>query len=116
MILYEQYIKRLPVIMAFAAGIFTGMLAYAAGLENRDIYFRTAVAITLFYLAGLPVKKTVISLRKQINARGEEEKTEEKSKGKTIDMVADDSREDEFSPMKVSRVIKKDFEDNAENE
>lgn len=120
---YEQYIKRLPVIMAFTAGIFAGMLAYAAGLENRHIYFRTAVAIALFYPAGLLVKKTVMSLKKQINVSDKEEKsnllenidTEEKSKGKTIDMVADDSREEEFSPMKVSRVIKKDFEDNAEN-
>ena len=92
--MYRDRIRVIPVVIALAMGIFIGIVTYVNGHENRDIYFRTAVAIAMFYPVGIMVKKTIEALNEK---SGEQADTEEE-KGKNIDIAVGEENE-EFTPL-----------------
>lgn len=107
----KYYINRGPVILALFMGLITGITCYSIGLSNNKIYLRALIAIVIFYLTGLYIRKTLNILvdRKKEHNEDLNKDSNEENKGTSIDFVAEDTRMDEFEPMKVSKVIKKEM-------
>lgn len=102
-------IHKLPFLFGGFMAVLVGITSYVCGSEDRTTYFRMAVAMVIFYIIGLFVRNTLLSIDKEVMDKKEKESNEllhkqlQQNEHK-INLVADDSSE-EFSPLAVSKVI-----------
>lgn len=125
-----EYIQRLPLILSLLMAIIIGITAYINGDKNQNIYLKMAVCVLGFYVLGLyarnVIKKTIDEIEekkeKQKESENENQKLQKqeglKEKEKNAGVVNDISKmggipeinlqtdEDNFQPLKVSKVIK----------
>lgn len=116
-----EYIQRIPFIVGALTALIVGIISYKTGLSNKDIYIRMTIAMLLFFMIGLYVRNTLISIREEMEkkkleqeaamAREQAEMKEqqlnmasETGNIHTIDYRVDDG--DEFLPFEVSQAIK----------
>lgn len=72
-----ERIMRLPLLLGFLAAVITGAASYAAGVGNQVTYLRMAVMMLVFFLLGIYIRNTVISLRNEVQIRKIERKRRE---------------------------------------
>lgn len=124
-----ERIQKLPFILGCFAAMVVGFASYLAGSGNQTIFLRMAVLMTVFFIIGVYIRNTILSIREEIEEKEKEKQKEEEmlameelerqkaeadaarhqqaSKGHTgqkVDLVAEDP-DGEFEPMTVSRVI-----------
>jgi hypothetical protein len=121
-----ERIRKLPFILGCIAAMAVGIANYGAGSDNQTTFLRMAVVMTIFFIIGVYIRNTVLSIDEQVKEKErqrlleeeqrireehEERRAEEEAaklqaggKGHNVDLVAED-RMEEFQPMTVSRVI-----------
>mgnify|MGYP000536328019 CR=1 FL=1 len=128
-------IRKLPFFSGSTGAILAGIISFAEGADKQTIYIRMAVTMILFYVLGIYVKKTVISVREEAENRKRENQAEEAEKRKRNDEkkeeaanrkstiknaqmerdkskdtakaeTASDDQQDDFEPLALSRAIK----------
>ena len=72
-----ERIQKLPFLAGCLAAIVTGMASYAAGVESRMIYLRMAVMMLVFFLIGIYIRNTVLSINDDIENKKREKEFEE---------------------------------------
>lgn len=72
-----ERIMRLPLLLGFLAAVITGAANHVAGVGNQVIYMRMAVMMLVFFLLGIYIRNTVISLRNEVQNRKIERKRRE---------------------------------------
>lgn len=119
-----EYIHNLPFILSTLMAIVIGLISYKNNTNDKDIYVRMAISIVCFYCMGIYVRSSLVKIYEQNRNRKKAEKLEEKNsknnlsaktvddstKGTVLDLKADDY-EDDFSPLKVSEVIRSNLSD-----
>jgi uncharacterized membrane protein YcjF (UPF0283 family) len=73
-----ERIHKIPFISGCSAAIATGIVSYAAHTESRIIYMRMAVMMLVFFIIGLYVKNTILSIQKEMQYKKQEQKRAEK--------------------------------------
>lgn len=121
-----HYIKNLPYILTIFVTLIIGALGLINGTEKKVIYIRMLFSLVVFLLIGLLsrniisdiYKQSMLDKQKDAMLDGESEQLEqnEHNKGLTIDFKIDDKVEpgnfdEEFTPLKVSEVIRKKMKD-----
>ena len=125
-----ERIHGLPFISGGFMAVLTGIASYAWGSDNKTTYIRMAVVMLVFYILGVYVRNTIVSinvekeekrereLQKELeeaeaaaaaqhaakHAAQHEAKQHDAGLGHKVNLVADDSGE-EFTPLTVSQVI-----------
>lgn len=69
-----ERIHKIPFILGCSAAIVTGIVSYAAHTDGRIIYMRMAVMMLIFFIIGLYVKNTILSIQKEVQYKKQEEK------------------------------------------
>ncbi len=130
-----DYIRKLPLLMALAAAIITGLMGYINHVRNNENMTNMLIVMVIFYIVGLLIRGTVLEAietnRKKEEDRIKEEKriaaekekeekrqkqNKEKDSGSSINMVADEDlnlgiREDEFQALPIADYITKEFKE-----
>jgi len=121
-----HYIKNLPYILSTFVALIIGTLGLVNGTEKKVIYIRMLLCLVVFLVIGLLIrniigdiyKQSMLSKQKEALLENKSEKLEqnENNKGSTIDFKIDDKvdpgkYEEEFTPLKVSEVIRKKMKD-----
>lgn len=130
-----DYIRKLPLLMALAAAIITGLMGYINHVRNNENMTNMLIVMVIFYIVGLLIRGTVLEAietnRKKEEDRIKEEKriaaekekeekrqkqNKEKDSGGSINMVADEDlnlgiREDEFQALPIADYITKEFKE-----
>ncbi|HHU89655.1 MAG TPA: hypothetical protein GXZ22_01185 [Clostridiaceae bacterium] len=128
-----DYIRRLPLLMALASGIITGLVGYANQVQNNENMINMLIAMVIFYIAGLMIRGTVIDVIETNRIKEEEKKQEEKLKakkreknekmrkqniengsGSTLDLAADDDlnlgiNDEEFDTLPIADYIRNEL-------
>lgn len=97
-----ERIHKLPFISGCLAAIAAGVASYAAGVESRTIYLRMAVMMLTFFIIGVYVKNTVLSIENEVQVK--------KSQIHKLDLSAGDSHND-FEPLAISKAIRSKTKD-----
>ena len=117
-----ERIHQLPCILGFLAAMTTGIASYATNAATSTIYLRMAVMMVAFFILGLYIKNTVLSLKKEMQIKKlEKEKAEAEElrlhqqmaeqntayqkQNHILDLVAGDT-EDDFEPLAMSKAIR----------
>lgn len=130
-----DYIRKLPLLMALAAAIITGLVGYIHQVRNNENMTNMLIVMVVFYIVGLLIKGTVLEAietnRKKEEERIQEEKriaeekekeekekkqNMEKSSGSSLDMVADEElnlgiNEDDFQALPIADYITKELKE-----
>ncbi|HEY8501009.1 MAG TPA: hypothetical protein VIL89_10345 [Clostridia bacterium] len=110
-----RYIQILPLLMALAAALISGILGFFKSIRQKEVIMQMALIMVIFYVTGLFVRSTLMCAVEQIEQKRkerEEEEKEEKEKekqqelGANIDMTVGD---DSFDPLPVSEFIKREL-------
>ena len=115
-----ERIYKLPFISGCMAAVVAGIASYATGAQSKIIYLRMAVLMVVFFIVGLYVRDSVLSIGKEVQEKKErqQQEAEEMQKQDSIknqssdkpepmlDLTASDEDGD-FEPLTVSQVIKK---------
>lgn len=136
----EYLTKKLPFILSAVMAFFTGILGFLADKSYDFIYSSMLASIIIFGLIGFIVREFLTSILNERKKKEEELRKEsvqaelgdDGSKGKVIDLKADDSQDpvaielntdvsknpevndfygDGFSPLEVSKVIRTNVND-----
>lgn len=125
-----QYIKRLPLILALAGSLITGILNLLCHKQQNEVLFQMLIALVIFYIIGFFIRSTVLTVKEQVDEKqrireAEEREQREKEEaearrrekaeeflGKNIDLTVNDSSDDSFDPLPVSEFIKKQLKEN----
>ena len=118
------YVKRLPYLLGISFCIIIGFISYGQKLENNSIYIRMLIALIAFYIIGIIIKNTVITIvdekkkKEQENKLKEQQEKEEaekleqeKSTGVNVDYAVGDKEKDldfldeEFKPLNADKII-----------
>jgi len=124
-----EFLHKIPIILSLVMTIIIGIISYASNSDMNQIYVRMAVSLIGFYIVGMFLKNFLIGINEEIieKKRKEEEekakeleinrsKIEDKNEYKSkIDYKIDDFSED-FSPLKVSEVIKTSLNDKVKKD
>lgn len=97
-----ERIYKLPFILGCLAAMAAGVASYAAGAESRTIYLRMAVMMLTFFIIGLYVKNTILSIENEVQVK--------KHQIHKLDLPAEDTRDD-FEPLAISKAIRSKTKD-----
>lgn len=118
-----QYLQRLPLLLALAATIITGLVGFARQNAHKDILLHMVLVMVVFFALGLYARHTLTNVKNQIEKKQKEREQEELRKqqelekqemekamglGKNIDLTASNT-DDDFDPLPVSEFIKKEL-------
>jgi mannitol-specific phosphotransferase system IIBC component len=129
-----EYVQRLPLILGCLAAIAAGIISYTSGNTDQNIYLRMFIALLVFFIIGIYIKKTILRLKKEVDIKREEEKKiqaekieseriakkaegKQKSSSHKIDFTVDGSdiddlndsgkiTNDDFEPLAASKAIR----------
>lgn len=121
-----QHIHKLPFILGCLAAMVVGIVSYTANNNNQTIFLHMAVTMTIFFIIGVYIRNTILSIQDEVaekekeraineellkkqeqeqqNISADAAKHQQAHQGQLVDLVAEDKLE-EFEPMTVSRVI-----------
>jgi len=74
-----DYIRKLPLLMALASGIITGLAGYANQVGNKENMTNMFIAMVIFYIVGLLIRGTIIDII-ETNRKKEEERIREEKR------------------------------------
>jgi len=129
----NEYLHKFPIIVSLIMTIIIGLISYTSSSDMNQTYVRMAVSLIGFYIIGVFLKNILKGINEEIieKKRKEEEekakeqqdvsskiedKIEDKIEHKSkIDYKIDDFNE-EFSPLKVSEVIKTSLNDKGKKD
>ncbi len=125
------YIRKLPLLMALAGAIITGLVGYIHRVNNKENMTNMVITMIIFYVVGLLIRNTISNIVETLNKKAEEREKEEKLRiaeekkkaqeeekdknlGKSLDLVADDKfdlgiSDDEFDELPVADYIKNEL-------
>ncbi len=120
-----ETIMKIPFLLAMTASLITGLVSIMHNASTNQTCVRMIVALICFYLLGIIVSKTLTGIIEEQNRKKDEaeklQKLEElrlmeleraeKLKqedhlGTNLDLVADSSIDDGFSPLDLSQAIR----------
>jgi len=112
-----RYLQMLPLLMALAAALISGILGFFKSTPQKEVIMQMALIMVIFYVTGLFVRSTLIHTIEQIEKKKKEREEEEKKQqeaenekqkivGANIDITADDNS---FDPLPVSEFIKREL-------
>ncbi len=127
-----DYVRKLPLLMAVASALIVGMGGCAQKVSNKENMLNMLIIMVVFYIAGHFIKYMINGILEakrikdeeilQEQKRIEQEKNYEemskrqagKTKGLSLDLVADDdldfeSTDEEFNALPVADFIKKEL-------
>ncbi|MDD4296336.1 MAG: hypothetical protein PHC69_05190 [Ruminiclostridium sp.] len=125
-----QYLQRLPLILALAGSLFSGLISSLRLRANNEVISNMLLTMVIFYFSGLFIRSTVLNIKMQVDkkwvkqeaaekAQREKEEVERKKKektedflGKSIDYTTNDLDDDSFEPLPVSEFIRNELKDN----
>ncbi len=117
-----QHIHKLPYLLACAAAMITGMASYTSVSDSSTLYLRMAVVMVVFFIAGIYIKNTILSIDKEVQEKKKEKDAAEElqntaataqteqsvqEKGQQIhkvDLLVEDDG-DVFEPLAMSKAI-----------
>lgn len=126
-----EFIQRLPFVLSISMAIIIGVLSTIYDCRNQEVYTRMLLGMLIFYVVGAFIRHVVAGIREELDQKIKEEellkrkvalelqhslqgnKNEDKNTDlHTLDLKADDNTakylyDDDFSPLKVSEIIKK---------
>lgn len=118
----EEMIRKLPFISSAVMAVLCGIIGSLNNKSNNFIYASMIISILVFGFIGKMIKEFILKIEND-NTTSKEDNIEESEdepgiKGSTIDIKVDDSKNPEindfygedFSPLKVSKVIKNNME------
>lgn len=73
-----EYIHRLPFVLACLAAMSAGVSGYITGAENRIIYMRMTIMMLAFFIIGLYIKNTIVSLEDEVRIKKLEKEEQER--------------------------------------
>ena len=117
-------IHKLPFLLGGFMAVISGIVSYAYDSGSQATYIRMAVALVVFYIIGTYLKNTLSNLHEEVKRKKEQELQEmleqealqaareaesgpDSPEGHKVNLVADDFS-DEFLPLTISRIIKKE--------
>jgi len=130
-----DYIRKLPLLMALASGIITGLAGYANQIRNKENMTNMFIAMVIFYIVGLLIRGTIIDIietnrkkeeerileEKRLAREKEREEKERKMKktagntsGSILDIAADEDinlgfNDEEFEDLPIADYIKNEI-------
>lgn len=75
-------IQKLPFILGCSAAIVAGSTSYMAGVDSQGIYIRMAAVMLIFFIIGVYIRSTVISIKEEVLIRKIREQHEEMERQK----------------------------------
>lgn len=122
-----EYIRKLPYILAALMTMIIGTVSFLGGAEQKDIYLRMLLCMITFLLIGMVIRSILVKLiegfqekNKEDISRNLDNETEESNpNGSVIDFRVDDTSlreeyEEEFTPLKVSQVIRSSLKEDEQ--
>lgn len=64
-----ERIYKLPLILGFLAALAAGIAGYALGMRNSEIYIRMAVMMVAFFVLGLYIRNSILSVKKEVKEK-----------------------------------------------
>ncbi|NLY17781.1 MAG: hypothetical protein GX045_02225 [Clostridiaceae bacterium] len=125
-----QYLQRLPLLLALAGSLVSGILNLLCYRSNNEVLLHMVIAMAAFYIIGLFIRSTVLTIKTEVDEKREKQEAEEKVQkekeqaeersvekeeeflGKNIDLTVNYSSDDSFDPLPVSEFIRKQLKDN----
>jgi uncharacterized membrane protein YuzA (DUF378 family) len=119
-----RYLQKLPLLLALAAALITGLVGFARHNAQKDILIHMVLVMVLFFVLGLYSRFTLTNINNQIEKKKKEKEQEELKKqqeleqqakekemglGRNIDFTAGETDEDAFDPLPVSEFIQKEL-------
>ncbi|QNU68810.1 hypothetical protein EHE19_008410 [Ruminiclostridium herbifermentans] len=119
-----ETIMKIPFLLAILASIITGAISIVNNAGTNKTCVRMIFAMIIFYIIGLLVSKTIISIVEEQNKqkleaekKKEEEEMFEKAKasakvkkpehlGNTLDLSTEEEIDDGFTPFDLSQAVK----------
>ena len=127
---FMQYLQRLPLLLALAGSLVSGILNLLCYRSNNEVLLHMVIAMAAFYIIGLFIRSTVLTIKTEVDEKREKQEAEEKVQkekeqaeersvekeeeflGKNIDLTVNYSSDDSFDPLPVSEFIRKQLKDN----
>lgn len=122
-----EYIRKLPYILAALMTMIIGTVSFLGGAEQKDIYLRMLLCMVIFLVIGMAIRSILVKLIEDIQEKNKEDisrnpgnETEESNpNGSVIDFRVDDTSlreeyEEEFTPLKVSQVIRSSLKEDEQ--
>jgi len=129
-----EYIQRLPFMISALVALVVGLISYTRNESNQSIYMKMAICMVLSYLLGMYLRSMITRTVKEIEEKKKQEEMQEAQKEQKEDENSQkfekadagskdepgkasridlriDKNDDEFEPLKVSRVIKSTLKD-----
>jgi len=80
-----ERIYKLPLMLGCLAALVAGISGYASGMDNSDIYIRMAVMMVTFFVLGLYVRNSVLSIKKELSEKKKNDALKKKEESKKHD-------------------------------
>lgn len=64
-----ERIHKLPFILGCLAAMAVGISSYIAELNNQTIFLRMAVVMTIFFILGIYIRNTVLSIKDEVSKK-----------------------------------------------
>ena len=125
-----QYLQRLPLILALAGSLFSGLLSSLRLRAHNEVMSHMILSMVIFYFMGLFIRSTVLNIKTQVDEKWVKQEAAEKAQkekeeaekmkqekteeflGKSIDYTTNDLGDELFEPLPVSEFIRKELKDN----
>ncbi|NLM26730.1 MAG: hypothetical protein GX211_00945 [Clostridiaceae bacterium] len=115
-----RYIQMLPLLMALAAALISGILGFIKSTPQKEVIMQMAWVMVVFYVIGLFARSTLICTMEQIEKKRKEREEEEEERkkqekeekereemvGTNVDLTAGD---DSFNPLPFTEFIRKEL-------
>ncbi|HHW47812.1 MAG TPA: hypothetical protein GXX14_04230 [Clostridiaceae bacterium] len=119
----NEFLQKLPIILSLVMTIIIGIISYASRSDMNQTYIRMAASLIVFYIIGMFIKNVLKGIEEEINEKKRQQEDnankKENESGKTENKIEYNSKIDykvgefneEFTPLKVSEVIKTSIND-----
>jgi len=122
----NEFLQKLPIILSLVMTILIGIISYASYSGKNQIYGRMAASLVGFYIIGVFIKnilKGIIDEIKEKNRQLEDKANNQENQGSSIENISEQKPKidykvgefsEEFTPLKVSEVIRTTIKDNKD--
>lgn len=66
-----HYLRKLPLLFALIAAILIGVLGLSSSMSNKKILTIMTISMVFFFITGLYVRSTVLSIIYEVNEKEE---------------------------------------------
>jgi hypothetical protein len=72
-----ERIHKLPFILGCLAALAVGIANYITDADNQTIFFRMAIVMTIFFILGVFIRNTILSIKDEVREREIERQRDE---------------------------------------